>query len=201
MAAAIGAHGTVGVAGLCQHSLPSTVLVDASSSSPLEINKREMLYTLMTFPQWPSKTTAPLKLLCPGWDERRVPTAQQRKGNTESTVCPLLQGQPTGGGDNQVFMWHGAYRGQPRYCPLSTLPYPGLIVPQDPTHGHVAKPPQPKLGFCFFFCFYFPQRTLTVSQWMSSLKQIDEAIDLMCDLLIAFFPGTCSCLDILLAGL
>lgn len=202
MAAAIGTHGTVGVAGLCQHSLPSTVLVDASSSSPLEINKREMLYTLMTFPQWPSKTTAPLKLLCPGWDERRVPTAQQRKGNTESTVCPLLQGQPTGGGDNQVFMWHGAYRGQPRYCPHSTLPYPGLIVPLDPTHGHVVKPPQPRV-FCLFFFLASTSRNepWPVSQWMSSLKQIDEATDLMCNLLIAFFPGTCSCLDILLAGL
>lgn len=66
MAAAIAAHGTVGVAGLCQHSLPSTALVDASSRSPLEINKREMLYTLMTFPQWLSKTTVPLKLLCHG---------------------------------------------------------------------------------------------------------------------------------------
>lgn len=52
-----------------------------------------------------------------------------------------------GVGDNQVFMWHGAYSGQPLYCPHSALPHPGLIVPLDPTHGHVVKPPQPKLGF------------------------------------------------------
>lgn len=89
MAAAMCTHSTVGVADLCQHSLPSTALVDASSRSPLERNKRETLYTLMTFPQWLSKTTAPLKLLWPGWGWRRVPTAHQRKGNTECTVCPL----------------------------------------------------------------------------------------------------------------
>lgn len=51
MAAAPGAHSSVGMTSLCQHSLPSTALVDASSRSPLEGNKREMLYTLMTFPQ------------------------------------------------------------------------------------------------------------------------------------------------------
>lgn len=39
MAAAIDTHGTVGVAALCQHSLPSSALVDASSRSPLEGNK------------------------------------------------------------------------------------------------------------------------------------------------------------------
>lgn len=92
MAAAISTHGTVGVADLCQHSLPSTALVEASSRTPLERNKREMLYTLMTFPQWLSKTTASLKLLGTGW--RRVHTAQQRKKkkkNTESTVCPLCK--------------------------------------------------------------------------------------------------------------
>lgn len=89
MAAAIGTHGTVGVADLCQHSLTSTALVEASSRTPLERNKREMLYTLMTFPQWLSKTTASLKLLGTGW--RRVHTAQQRKKNTESTVCPLCK--------------------------------------------------------------------------------------------------------------
>lgn len=66
MAACSGTHCTVRVAGLCRHSLPSAAQVDASSRSPLEINKREMLYTLMTFPQWLSKTTVPLKLLCPG---------------------------------------------------------------------------------------------------------------------------------------
>lgn len=158
MAATIGTHGTAGVAGPCQHSLPSTALVDVSSRSPLERNKREMLYTLMTFPQWLSKTTAPLKLLCPGWDWRRVPTAQQRKGNTESTVCPLCKASQQEGGNNQVFMWHGAYRGQPQYCPRSPLPYPGLIVPQDPTHGHVAKPPQSKLEFVHLLP---PNKTLT----------------------------------------
>lgn len=39
MAAAIDTHGTVGVAALCQHSLTSSALVDASSRSPLEGNK------------------------------------------------------------------------------------------------------------------------------------------------------------------
>lgn len=58
----------LGVASLCQHSLPSATEVDASSRSPLEINKREMLYTLMTFPQWLSNTKAAIKLLCRGWD-------------------------------------------------------------------------------------------------------------------------------------
>lgn len=81
MAAPIGTHGPMGVTGLCQHSLPSAAEGDASSRSPLEINKRGMLYTLMTFPQWLSKTKEAIKLL---W--LRLPTAQQRKGNTESTV-------------------------------------------------------------------------------------------------------------------
>lgn len=49
------------------------------------------------------------------------------------------------GGDKQVFMWHGAYRGQPRYCPTSTLPHPGLIVPVDQTHCHVVTPLRPKI--------------------------------------------------------
>lgn len=39
MAAAIDTHGTVGVAALCQHSLTSSALVDASSRSPFEGNK------------------------------------------------------------------------------------------------------------------------------------------------------------------
>lgn len=84
MAAAIGTHGTVGVADLCQHSLTSTALVEASSRTPLERHKREMLYTLMTFPQWLSKTTASLKLLGTGW--RRVHTAQQRKKKIQSPL-------------------------------------------------------------------------------------------------------------------
>jgi len=164
MAAAIGTHGTAGVAGQCQHSLPSAAFVDVSSRSPLEINKREMLCTLMTFPQWLSKTTAPphLKLLRP-WRglEERVPTDQQKRGHTESTVWPLgkasKQGEG-GGGDNQVFMWRRASRGQPWYCPHGPLSYPGLIVPLNPTHGHVAKPPQtPTRGLCT----YLHQHTLT----------------------------------------
>lgn len=121
MAAAIGTHGTVGVAGQCQHSLPFTALVEGSSRSPLERHKREMLYTLMTFPQRLSETTAPLKLVCPGWREwRRVPTAQQRKGNTESTVCAPYKACQQGErvGHNRIFMWHGACRGQPQYCLL-----------------------------------------------------------------------------------
>ena len=95
------------------------------------------------FPTVALQKTAPLKLLCPGGDQRRVPNAHQRKGNTESTVCPLCKASQQGG-NNQVFMWHGAYRGQPQYCPHSPLSYPGLIVPLGPTHGHVAKPPQTK---------------------------------------------------------
>lgn len=35
-------------------------LVDLSSRAPLQGNKREMLYTLMTFPQWLSKKQLPL---------------------------------------------------------------------------------------------------------------------------------------------
>lgn len=112
MAAAIGTHGTVGVADLCQHSLTSTALVEASSRTPLERNKREMLYTLMTFPQWLSKTTASLKLLGTGW--RRVHTAQQRKKNTESTVCPLCKASQKEG---IIRSLSEAYRGQPQYCP------------------------------------------------------------------------------------
>lgn len=114
MAAAIGTHGTVGVADLCQHSLTSTALVEASSRTPLERNKREMLYTLMTFPQWLSKTTASLKLLGTGW--RRVHTAQQRKKKYRVHCLSTLQSQPKGG-NNQIFIWYEAYRGQPQYCP------------------------------------------------------------------------------------
>lgn len=108
MAAPIGTHSTLGVAGVCQHSLPSTTEVDASSRSPLERNKGEMLYTLMTFPQWLSKTKAAIKLLRRGLD---CPQHQQRKRNTESTVHSVPAANWGKRGDNQVFMWNGAYRG------------------------------------------------------------------------------------------
>lgn len=92
MAAPIGTHGTLGVAGLCQHSLPSATEVDASSRSLLEINKREMLYTLMTFPQCLSKTKAAIKLLCRGWD-----CPQPNRGREILSPLYTLYQQPTGG--------------------------------------------------------------------------------------------------------
>lgn len=92
MAAPIGTHSTLGVAGVCQHSLPSTTEVDASSRSPLERNKGEMLYTLMTFPQWLSKTKAAIKLLCRGLD-----CPQPNRGSEILSPLYTLYQQPTGG--------------------------------------------------------------------------------------------------------
>lgn len=92
MAAPIGTHGTLGVAVLCQHSLPSATEVDASSRSPLETNKGGMLYTFMTFPQWLSKTKAAIKLLCRGWD-----CPQPNRGREILSPLYTLYQQPTGG--------------------------------------------------------------------------------------------------------
>lgn len=143
MAAAIGTHGTVGVADLCQHSLPSTALVEASSRTPLERNKREMLYTLMTFPQWLHKTTALLKLLGTGC--RRVPQCSTEERKYRVHCLSTLQGQPNGG-NNQIFMWHEAWMGQPWYC----THWPPLIPVRLflwICHMAFDIPPQPRLGF------------------------------------------------------
>lgn len=145
MAAAIGTHGTVGVAGLCQCSLPSTALEEVSSRSPLERNKRGMLYTLMTFPQWPSKNnSSPLNCRALAGTGGESPLLN--RGREILSALSVHCARPANRGwDNQISMWHGAYSGQPRYCPRSPPPRPGLIVPPDPTHGHVETPPQPKL--------------------------------------------------------
>lgn len=66
--------------------------MDASSRSPLEINKREMLYTLMTFPQWLSKTKAAIKLLCRGWD-----CPQPDRGREILSPLYTMYQRPTGG--------------------------------------------------------------------------------------------------------
>lgn len=157
---------TAGVAELCRHSLPSTALEDVSSRSPLERNKREMLYTLITFPQWLSKTTVRLKLLCPGWDWKKVPTALQRKGNTESTVCPLSKASQQGR-NNQVFMWYGAYSGQPQYCPHRPPPSLFLWIKHMVTLRH---PHNPRV------CASTSLNTSWPTKWMSSLKQTDGAM-------------------------
>lgn len=106
------------------------------------MDKREMLYTLMTFPQWLSKTTAPLK--CIALAKTRGESPLLNRGREILSPLSVHSARPANGGG---VGGHGAYRGQPLYCPTSTLPYPGLIVPLDPTHGHIAKPPQPKLTF------------------------------------------------------
>lgn len=99
------AQGGVGAANRCQPSLPSRSSSDPSPKSPLEINKREMLNTLMTFPKGLSpKQQLPPKLLCLG----RV-----RRGERERLVFSQLVldrlGQPTGGRIGSLCGIYGAY--------------------------------------------------------------------------------------------
>lgn len=137
MAAAIAVHGTVGVAGQCQHSLLSRASLEASSRSPSQTNKRGMLLHFNDFP-----TVALLNNKRPsnhhrGW--KRVPHRSAEEGKYWGHCVLDLQGQPTWArrGDNQIFLQLGAYRGQLWSCPRSPPPHLASIVP----HGHVETPP------------------------------------------------------------
>lgn len=92
MAAAIGTHGTVGVAVLCQHSLTSRALVDASSRSPLEGNKSADALHFNDFPTVAFQNkSVPFKIGAAGLAKARGESLPLNRGreNTESTVCPL----------------------------------------------------------------------------------------------------------------